>query len=352
MSKPLQELSNETTGHNGEQRRVNIRPETPKGKFTPDEIEAFYAPFPLEAHSIREGNKNKKGTHMRWFVYLDRIAIQRRLDDLFIGEWEFTPTDVHRQESYVNITATMTIRGVSRSFNGGHGNSYGDPNEDMEKGAMTDTFRRVGSLWGLGAYLYNSVEIWTEAYEKGDWSKRNALEVEAKRKFQSWYNEQYPANGNGNTQPKPEVPNDPPAPPQPETPDEPKSTFDPGFIAALTDKVKFMYGDNDFKLRGSIQKAIAPETGYITPDDSGYDALLKIFFHRCKEDFGLDKPAVFEQLSLSVNETREFKDFTADWVHGLGRSVEDAWGVIQDYKANIDTPPAKPTGKGKTAPKA
>lgn len=165
------------------------------GKFTKEEIDALYAPFPLKAHSIREGNKNKAGTRIRWYVYLDRVAVQTKLDELFIGDWSFDPIEgmTNRQANYVNITATLTIRGVSRSFNGGSGHvGNRDPDEDLEKGAMTDTFRRVASLWGLGAYLYNSVEIWTAAYEKGDWTRRQALELEAKRAFRDWYNAKFP----------------------------------------------------------------------------------------------------------------------------------------------------------------
>lgn len=162
-------------------------------KFTPDEIDALYAPFPAEAHTIREGNHNKADTKIQWFTYLDRVTCQKRLDSVFPGEWEFTVDGIHRTESYITILCTMTIRGIRRTFNGGASLRYANDefDQDTEKGAMTEAFRRVASLWGVGAYLYDSPPVWTDSYQKGDWDKQRALEADANKKWADWYHRTY-----------------------------------------------------------------------------------------------------------------------------------------------------------------
>lgn len=164
-------------------------------KFTPDEIAALYAPFPLEEHNIREGSRNRAKTKIQWFVYADRVAVQKRLDALFPGEWEFNPLREHRDDKYMSVVAEIVIRGVRRGYNGGGSLNYsGDTfDEDTEKGAMTDTFRRVASLWGIGLYLYDGPQIWTDAYPDGDWNAKRAIEADAKRQFTDWYASRYSA---------------------------------------------------------------------------------------------------------------------------------------------------------------
>lgn len=162
-------------------------------KFTPDEIAALYAPFPIEEHNIREGSRNRAKTKIQWFVYADRVAVQKRLDVLFPGEWEFNPLREHRDDKYMSVVAEIVIRGVRRGYNGGGSLNYsGDTfDEDTEKGAMTDTFRRVASLWGIGLYLYDGPQIWTDAYPDGDWNAKRAIEADAKRQFADWYGQRY-----------------------------------------------------------------------------------------------------------------------------------------------------------------
>lgn len=162
-------------------------------KITRAEIEALYAPFPAEAHTVREGMRNKAKTKIRWFTYLNRVAVQKRLEDVFPGEWEFTVDREYRTESYITFVVTMTIRGIKRTFNGGAALRYKDDefDQDTEKGAMTEAFRRVAALWGVGAYLYDGPTIWTDSYEEADWDKQKALQSEATQKWQRWYNDQF-----------------------------------------------------------------------------------------------------------------------------------------------------------------
>lgn len=160
--------------------------------FTPEEIAALYDPFPVEAHKIREGSRTRNGK-IQWFVYLDRPAIQKRLDVLFPGEWSSTLSDFHRGADYVTVTTTITIRGVARAFNGGASPKWADDeiDQDKEKGAATDSFRRAASMWGLGLYCYEGYTIYTEGYEKGQYEKRDAVTADAWAQFERKYHAQF-----------------------------------------------------------------------------------------------------------------------------------------------------------------
>jgi len=160
--------------------------------FSIEEIKNLYEPFPLDAHKIREGSRSKSGK-IQWFVYLDRPAIQKRLDVLFPGEWSSILGDFHRAPDYVTVTTTIAIRGIARAFNGGASPKWAedDIDEDKEKGAATDSFRRAASLWGLGLYCYEGFRIWTDGYEKNDYKMRDAVTKDAWTQFERMYNDMF-----------------------------------------------------------------------------------------------------------------------------------------------------------------
>lgn len=167
------------------------------GIFTHEEIEQLYAPFPLEAHKIREGGK--AGNQIQWFVYLDRVAVQRRLDTLFPGEWEFVviSADVENEAEVATVYAGIVIRGLRRDSNG-----TGKPrrsaksedegiDENTTKGALTDAFRRAASMWGLGLYLYDGPKLFTDTYDWKTHGQKSQRETQAKRDFAEWYHGQF-----------------------------------------------------------------------------------------------------------------------------------------------------------------
>lgn len=183
-------------------------------QFTQEEIDALYAPFPLEAHTTREGHKNRAGTKIQWFSYVDRAAVQRRLEKLFPGEWSIDILETHRESDYVTVSLRLTIRGISRSCNGGQSLKFDKDtiDEDKEKGAWTEAFRRAASVWGIGLYLYEmDYAIWTDSYESGNWDQQRQRENDAKSKFAQWYSRQFSPNG---SHPTPPTAPAPPAPSQ------------------------------------------------------------------------------------------------------------------------------------------
>jgi len=167
----------------------------------PSEIKELRAKFPMEAHSIRQGHSNNAKTKCAWFVYLDRIAIIDRLDELFPGEWEYTMTEPLLRDKHYSAIGSLTIRGIKRQFNGTQEYGSFTPGND-EKGVGTDTFRRTASMWGIGSYLYNGPNIWTTLPAKGDWDAQRKYKAEAKNIFDRWF---HGNNGQSPQQLKPPV---------------------------------------------------------------------------------------------------------------------------------------------------
>lgn len=152
---------------------------------------ALYAPFEAHEYRVREGNKTAWGG-IQWFAYVDREAVQTRLDKLFPFAWSLTFGEPIIKEGFVVVSATLSINGCTREFNGGQrveGRKKLD--DDMVKGAYTDAFRRVASLWGIGLELQSAPKIYTDAYPtepKTDWKAKQACEDDAFNQFAKWLN--------------------------------------------------------------------------------------------------------------------------------------------------------------------
>lgn len=156
--------------------------------------EALYAPFDLADHEVRELRTTSNGK-VQWLAYVRREAIQNRLDELFWGEWSTEIVEVHRGTTAVNVRMKLEIRGVSRENNGsqviriGRDKSTPTPDEHTEKGAVTDAFKRVASMWGIGLYLQSSPMIYTDDYRvngRTDWNKFSAMEKDALNQLGRW----------------------------------------------------------------------------------------------------------------------------------------------------------------------
>lgn len=190
-----------------------------------EQMAALSAPFPIEAHTVREGFKNGGKTKIRWFAYVDVREVVKRLDEVFPGAWSTTKPEIIPISTGIIATIGITINGETRWYSGADDfdsdfkTGEVQPSADQGKGAVTDAIRRAASLWGVAEYIYSmDNEIWTDSYERNDWNKQKELKAEALNKFTAWYNKRFtqpknapknaapptaqkPAQNGGNTQP-------------------------------------------------------------------------------------------------------------------------------------------------------
>lgn len=166
--------------------------------ITPEQIAALSAPFPIPAHTVREGFRNSGKTKIRWFVYVDVREVQQRLETIFPGGWGTTKPDIIPFPGGVIASIGISINGETRWYTGGQDSDVDYTTKqpvmsaDDAKGAVTDSIRRAASLWGVAEYIYSmDLEIWTASYDKGDWEAQKRLKAEALATFTSWYNRQF-----------------------------------------------------------------------------------------------------------------------------------------------------------------
>lgn len=155
--------------------------------ITAQEIERLKAPFPLNAHSIREGNKVRGGKGIQWFIYVDKVEVEKRLNEIFPGEWGSTVPVLYPMPNGFAATIGISIRGITR------GNTGEDTNgTEKAKGATTDAFRRAANEWGIALYIYDmDFKIYTDAYPEKDYDAMEARKKEAFAKFAEWYKRTY-----------------------------------------------------------------------------------------------------------------------------------------------------------------
>ncbi len=158
--------------------------------ISPEEMEALTQPFALKDHKIREGAGKHK---QQWLVYIDKIAVIKRLNAVFGGDWSNTIETRQLDGGVVAVDCHITIRGVTRGLNGADSKSFNP--HDIAKSAGSDAVKRALTMWGVGLYLYDVPKIQTAGgYGIGketNWNEKNKQEADAKRQFATWYHQQF-----------------------------------------------------------------------------------------------------------------------------------------------------------------
>ncbi len=267
--------------------------------FTLEERDALYALFTIDEHEVREGAVNKTSGKITWFTYVRREAIQKRLDNLFFGEWELyflnpqVPAIYHAK--HVDCSMGLIIRGIRREFNGSQdgGGTMG------AKGAATDAFKRVTSMWGVGLYLQDSPTIRTDGYKKADdtidWQKKDKMEENAMLQVEKWLRE-IGAKGNGLS---PAYQEQNPA----TTPLDPEfhglgneGTLKPIHANILNAVRVLVLGIYDNAPHANKSLEALERNGVIHGDMAAPEIAGAVFVHRAMKDFGLEENEVCQIL--------------------------------------------------------
>lgn len=312
--------------------------------FTEQERAALYALFTIDEHEIREGSTSKDKKKIQFFTYVRREAIQARLDELFFGEWELYFLDPSKPAIYfdkhVDCSMGISIRGIRREYNG----SQDGGGLNGAKGAATDAFKRVASMWGIGLYLQNSPQIWVENYVtyegdkkvSTDWKKKDLVEKQAMDKVAAWL-KSIGASGEKLFSEAPqegEIAQENPNL-DPDThfgkKDVPSDSWESRLIA-IKEITLPLYEKGVSHQRNSFDKAI--REGLLTEDMSIATGASQIFAHR-----------VFEDKQLRVKTEADLRNImqaalgTSFSAYTNGKNLKEAftsaWKKLHDYAAQF-----------------
>jgi len=178
-----------------------------------DLMQALKAPFDIEQHEF------VKGSGGRFYVYIQKKAIQDRLDYLFPMQWEGMVTSVRRTDKTmgdgfqcgtVTITYGILINGIIREDNGSAVDKpqyswedkvktlSGYDAENTEKSAATDAFKRAAMKWGIGLYLQDvdgsSTDKNTAEKEFANWHRKTFMDSAPVERKHEYVTKSMPAN--------------------------------------------------------------------------------------------------------------------------------------------------------------
>lgn len=305
--------------------------------FTAQERAALYALFSIDEHEIREGSTSKDKKKIQFFTYVRREAIQARLDELFFGEWELYFLDATKPAIYfdkhVDCSMGLSIRGVRREYNG----SQDGGGLNGAKGAATDAFKRVASMWGIGLYLQNSPAIWVENYVtyegdkkvSTDWKKKDKVEESAMLQVEKWLR-QIGASGQGIFPANEENPVKEEK--QADIPDalNPDTHFGekPDNWLILLKELTFPFYGVEKHQDASIKHHLE-DTGIINREMTADTAAAYLFNHRMAKDFGFGSTEI----------KAAFGSQFGDWLKKNPRNYAKAWEIAQNHHHQLENMP-------------
>lgn len=125
---------------------------------------------PFKASEIEWRIQGVDQSRMRGMAvpYIDSRAIQRRLDDVLSPfGWKNEFKQWHENSQLCCISILHTDENGNKEW---HNKWDGAENSKIEavKGGLSDSFKRVAVLWGIGRYLYDFGAKWVDVEKKGD----------------------------------------------------------------------------------------------------------------------------------------------------------------------------------------
>lgn len=178
--------------------------------LTENDVKKLCEQLPLESgHSVRVTSESKPDAQKQWalwLVYTEEGPVTTRLDEVD-PNWEFEITNNWADGQSATAYARLTVCGVARDCVGSGKNIKP---EEAQKGAATDALKRGARLFGIGRYLLDAPQFYTDWASKSGNPRRSRQqesqwEKEAFNKFTAWYKREF-----GNEQPSP-APEPPPS---------------------------------------------------------------------------------------------------------------------------------------------
>lgn len=139
-------------------------------KLTQEILAALRVPFSAGNIKIKMQTQPKEGETGKALcvAYIDSRDVMQRLDDVIGGEW----SDSYSAGINGGVECKLTIMGITRADVG-----TADENE-KEKSAYSDAFKRAGVKFGIGRFLYDLPKMWAECTKSGKYWNMNRGEME------------------------------------------------------------------------------------------------------------------------------------------------------------------------------
>jgi hypothetical protein len=118
-------------------------------------------PFKASKISWRVGATTKDKTKGIALAYIDARDVMERLDDVFGMNWQCKYSHAENK-TICELSVLIDGHWITRS------NGAGDSDVEAEKGAISDAFKRAGVMFGIGRYLYDLPNVWTELKPQGN----------------------------------------------------------------------------------------------------------------------------------------------------------------------------------------
>lgn len=137
-----------------------------KGNLTIDDIKTLESVFSDDNISVKIQSTNKDKTKALLVLYLQHVQVYKRIECVdpnwtceVMSKGTFQTTEGQKTVTKIYVSMRMTIKGVTRE-NVGEGDDY--------KSAYSDAIKRVGMLFGIGRWLYDSETVWVPYNEQQD----------------------------------------------------------------------------------------------------------------------------------------------------------------------------------------
>jgi hypothetical protein len=110
-------------------------------------------PFPVEKISFKVQTKPSENGNSLIVAYIDARVVMDRLDDVVGGEW----SDSYAAAVSGGLECSLTVLGVTRRDVG-----KDDNENEQEKSAYSDAFKRAAVKFGVGRFLYDLPKMWAK----------------------------------------------------------------------------------------------------------------------------------------------------------------------------------------------
>jgi hypothetical protein len=128
-------------------------------RLTKEHLKLLAAPFGPEAIKIKVQTKPNDNGNALCVAYIDARDVADRLDEVAGGDW----WDEYHKAEAGGLECALTVMGITRHDVG----SIDDSDNETEKSAYSDAFKRAAVKFGVGRFLYGLPKMYAKVKQYG-----------------------------------------------------------------------------------------------------------------------------------------------------------------------------------------